>query len=404
VVSRSGLGKVVGVISLQDALHVYGFGAQHRPSAAPPREEFRAPLAKLTVVVAAVAGLLLLAVSLGYIYRSQRAASARRCFQAANDLVANGRFSEAIEPYRHALSIAPSEEYRLALALALVHVQRFDEAGIYLREVLRNHPNSGPANLGQAEVDGASGQIDEAVGYYHRALYGVWPGDPQAQRVETRMELVNELASAGRKKQAQAELLSLRAVMPADPAVRERVAQLLLDFDLPQESADVYRELLQERKNDPGLYAGLGAADAALWKYAPACSAYRHALRIKPDDAAIRQRLDSCEQVLALDPSSTRLSAVERFKRSRALVELVLAARDQCAAAHPQDPKPEAESALAERARKELAVERRPPSYSDAADDNIELAGQLWAARPQSCRPAANPPAPLDKVMAHLAQ
>jgi len=401
VVSRAGRGNVLGVISLEGALHAYGFGTKRAP--AQPKEEFKAPVAKLTAVVAAVAGLLLLAVSLGYVYRTQRSASARRYFQAANDLVASGRFSEAIEPYRHALSIAPAEEYRLALALALVHVQRLDEAGIYLREVLRNNPNSGPANLGLAEVDAASGQLDEAVGYYHRALYGVWPGDPQRQRVETRMELVDALAKAGRKKQAQAELLSLMAVMPADPGVRKRVAHLLLDFGLTHEAADVFRELLQDHKNDPDLYAGLGDADAAQWNYPAACSAYRHAQRLKPNDATISQRLESCGEVLALDPSSARLSAAERFKRSRALLELVLAAHDECAVARPVDPRPEGAAALADRAQKELAAPRRPSTYSDAADENIELAEQLWAARPQACQ-AANPPTPLDRVMAHLAQ
>ena len=294
VVSRAGLGNVIGMISLEDALHAYGFGAARAP--ATPKEELKAPVAKLTVMVAAVAGMLLLAVSLGYVYRSQRAASARGYFQAANELAASGRFAEAIEPYRHALSIAPSEEYRLALALALVHVQRFDEADIYLHEVLRNHPTSGPANLGLAELDAASGQVDEAVSYYHRALYGVWPDDPLHKRVEARMELVNVLDKAGRRKQAQAELLSLMAVMPADAGVRKRVAQLLLDFGLDREAADVYGELLPDHKNDADVYAGLGDAEAAQWNYPAACSAYRHAQRIKPDDAAIGQRLEACPE------------------------------------------------------------------------------------------------------------
>jgi CIC family chloride channel protein len=403
VVSRTGLGKVIGVISLQDALRAYGFGARRSPAAKPP-DEFKAPVAKLGVVVAVVAGLLLLAVSLGYAYRSQRSASARKYFQLANELVANGRFSDAVEPYRHALSISPSDEYRLALALALVHAQRFDEAGIYLREVLRNHPTSGPANLGLAEVDAATGQIDDAVGYYHRALYGVWPDNPLVQRVETRIELVNELGKAGRKKQAQAELLSLMAVMPSDPVVRKRVAQLLLAFDLPQESADVFREVLPARKNDPEVYAGLGDADAAQWKYVLACSAYRHALKLKPGDDEIGQKVQSCEQVLALDPSPARLSATERFDRSRALLELVLAARDQCAAAHLQDPAPDSAAQLADRARKELASRRRPQSYSDASDEDIALASQLWEALPKLCQSPGNSPTPLAKVMAHLSQ
>jgi len=403
VVSRTGLGKVIGVISLQDALRAYGFGAKRSPAAAPP-DEFKAPVAKLGVVVAVVAGMLLLAVSLGYAYRSQRAAGARKYFEAANELVAIGRFADAIEPYRHALSISPSDEHRLALALALVHAQRLDEAGIYLREILREHPTSGPANLGLAEVYAGSGQIQEAVGYYHRALYGVWPSNAPEHRVETQMELATQLGKAGRNRQAQAELLSLMAEMPADPAMRKRLAQLLLAFGLPRESADVFREVLQAGKNDPDVYVGLGDADAAQWKYVLACSAFRHALRITPDDDAARQRLESCEQVLALDPSPARLSATERFNRSRALLQLVLAAWDQCAAARAHDPSRDAAAPLADRARHELASRRRPQSYADAADVNIALAGQLWELRAKSCQSPSNSLTPLDRVMSHLSQ
>ncbi len=73
VVSRIGLGKVVGVISLQDALRAYGFGARRTPAAA-PQDEFKAPVAKLGLVAAVIAGMLVLAVSLGVVYRSERAA------------------------------------------------------------------------------------------------------------------------------------------------------------------------------------------------------------------------------------------------------------------------------------------------------------------------------------------
>jgi CIC family chloride channel protein len=402
VVSRTSLGKLEGVISLQDALRAYGFGATKSP-AAEPGDEFKSPVAKLGSVVAVIAAMLLLAVSLGYVYRSQRAQAARKYFEAANELVANGEFSEAVEPYRHALSISPSEEHRLALALALLHAQRLDEAGIYLREVLREHPNSGPANLGLAELDASTDKIDEAIGYYHRAVYGVWPANAPLHKAEARIELVKGLGEAGRKKEAQAELLSLIVEMPSDPALRKRVAQLLLAFDLPQEAADVFREVLQTAKNDPDAYLGLGDAEAAQWKYVLACSAFRRAQRIKPDDDSIRQRLNSCEGVLDLDPSSPRLSAPERFDRSRTLLKLVLAARDQCASAHPEDPSPDSAGSLADRSRKELASRRKPQSYGEAADENIALASQLWEARPKSCR-SGNSPAPLDKVMAHLSQ
>jgi len=403
VVSRTDQGKVIGVISLQDALGAYGVGG--RPSQLDEAaNDSKAPIGKLAVVVAVLAGMLLLAVSIGYLYRSQRAASARKYFQTASELAANGRVSDSIEPYRHALSISPSDEYRLALGLALVHVERVDEGGIYLREVLRNRPESGPANLGLAEVYAGAGRIDEAVTYYHRALYGVWPPGATGRRVETRLELVSELGRARRNRQAQAELLSAMAEMPADPTIRQRVGRLLLEFGLPQQSAEVFRDVVQRDKGNAAAWAGLGDAESAQWKYVAACAAFRRAVEIDPGDTAIGQRAESCEQVLALDPSSERLPAAERFARGRGLLEATAAALDGCVAAQPANRLPESTTELADRARREIQSRRRPQSYADAADDDIALARQLWDARPTFCRSLANPPAPLDKVMAHLSQ
>jgi hypothetical protein len=146
----------------------------------------------------------------------------------------------------------------------------------------------------------------------------------------------------------------------------------------------------------------LADAEAAQWKYMLACSAFRHASKLKPGDAAIVQRLNSCEQILTLDPSSAGLPVAERFDRSRTLLDRVLAAWAQCAAAHPADPPSPNASALLDRARKSLASRRKPPSYADASDENISLATQLWSLRPAPCRSAES--SPLDKVMAHLSQ
>ncbi|MGO9229565.1 MAG: chloride channel protein [Bryobacteraceae bacterium] len=400
VVSRTDLGKVIGVISSEDALAAYGVGGRRkRPAKAP--DESGIPFAKLALVGGVLAGMLLLAVSLGYLYRAQRVTRAREYFQAANQMVAAGRFADSIEPYRHALSISASEEYRLALASALVHAQRLDEAAIYFREVLRVRPNSGPANCGLAEVYAGSGQIDEAVVYYHHAVYGVWPDNAPLHRAETRMELAVELGKTGRNGQAQAALLASMAEMPADPAIRKRVARLLLAFGLPQQGAEVFREVLQRGKDDAEAFAGLGDAEAAQWKYVPACAAFRHALRIKPGDAAIGQSLESCEAVLAIDPSSGRLPAAERFARSRKLLGSTVAALDQCVASRPDFRLPETAAPLEDRARKELASRRKPQSYADASDDDVALARQLWDALPDSCR---TPGTPLDKVVAHLSQ
>jgi CBS domain-containing protein len=403
VISRSDLRKVMGVISLQDVLDAYGFGDRRSRGEEPP-DDFRAPVAKLVVVVAVIAGMLLAAVSLGYVYRVRRAGQAQQYFQTANGLVGNGRYSEAVEQYRNALSISHNSEHRLALALALVKAQRLNEAEIYLREVLRDHPTSGPANLGIAQVDAAEGRSEDAVIYYHRALYGAWPANAAEHKVQAHIELVEALGKAGRNKQAQVELLSLIQELPSDPAVRKKVAHLLLAFGLPQESAQVFSDVLQTSDDDEEAYTGLGDADAVRWNYRSACDAYRHALKIKPADEAIGQRLELCERVLALDPSLAGLRSAERFRRSQRLLELVLAALDQCRASYPEAPLPGSGTQLADRARENLASRRQPQSYGDAADEDVAMARQLWESRPTPCRSPEGSDDAVNRVIAHLSR
>jgi tetratricopeptide (TPR) repeat protein len=341
-------------------------------------------------------GVVLVIVMINYFYRTQRSERAQQAFKDGNELMQKERYNEAIEQYREALSISHTKEHRLALAQALVMEGRWNEAEIYLRELVRANPSSGPANLGMARVAAGRDRIPDAVAYYHRAIYGTWPENAQQHRIEARIELVNALAKAGQKKQAQAELLALVTEMPNDPALRHKVGNMLLDFGMPKESADLFRAAIQHDNTDAAAYAGLGNALYAQADYANASNAYRNAARLAPDNAVWARRAELCEQILALDPTIRRIPASERYKRSRNLVELALAALDQCGADLAPD--------QATQARKELASRARPKSYGDATESNISLAEQLWGARSPQCKAASSVDEPLTKVMELLSK
>ena len=139
VVGRNDLTGIVGLLSVRDALAAYGFGTR-RSRIEETRNTFKGPAVKLLALVAGVAAMLVLTVSLGYVYRFRRAEQARQYVQAGSQLVESGRYSEAVEQYRHALSISHNDRQRLALALALIKAQHLDEAEIYLSEVLHANP------------------------------------------------------------------------------------------------------------------------------------------------------------------------------------------------------------------------------------------------------------------------
>ena len=81
---------------------------------------------------------------LSYFYRAQRIARAQQYALSGNELMAEDRYQEAVERYRSALSISHSSRDRLALAMALVKAGHWSEAEIYLRELIRENPSSGP--------------------------------------------------------------------------------------------------------------------------------------------------------------------------------------------------------------------------------------------------------------------
>ena len=80
------------------------------------------------------------------------------------------------------LCVLRSVDDDTADALALVKAGQGNEAAIYLKELLSSDPGSAPANLGMARVYAQEGHIDEALGYYHHAIYGAWPANAAERR------------------------------------------------------------------------------------------------------------------------------------------------------------------------------------------------------------------------------
>ncbi len=302
VVSRANLRELVGVVSLRSVLEAYGVGEEKSQPPQPAAQETSAA-GTLVTILGVVLGALILAGLLAYSYRAERRTRAEESFQAGNELARQGRDQEAIERYRNALSVSHSSEHRLALGLALVRVGRLNEAAIYLQELLKVDPTGGAASLGMARIAAGEGRVSDAVTYYHRAVYGSWPVQPNENRIQVRFELAGVLGKSGARKQASAELLSLLEEVPHDLAPRKKVGLLLLEFGSPRESAEVFREVLRKDPQDGDAYAGLGQAEFAEGNYLAAQQAFRSALQWNAADKTSRERLQVCEQIADLDPT-----------------------------------------------------------------------------------------------------
>ncbi len=399
VVSRSNIRELAGVLSREDALAAYG---SRERTPAPPYTESRTPVAVLGGVLIVLAVMAALAGFLSYFYRAERSARANQYYLDGNQLMEKDRYQEAVEQYRNALSISHGGRDRLALAQGLERAGRSNEAEIYYRELLRDKPESGPANVGLARIAVARGDASDALNFYHRAIYGAWPEQAQANRTQARIELIDALGKLGKRREAQSELLALEAEPPDDVSVERQLGRLLLAHDLPKDSAAVFRRILDKDKGDADASDGLGEAELAQDDFRGAQRAFKAALRLNAADANAAKRLELVEQVLALDPTVRGLSAQERYRRSRKLMEASLGALDECLGTI-KGPAPAPVKEMSDGARKSLLRRGRASSYGDSTEENLDTTEQLWKARAGLC-PTAATEEPLSRLMAKLAR
>ncbi len=400
VVSRANVRELEGIISMRDVLDAYG---SRKPEEAPYKES-RTPIVLLGGLLAVLIAMVALGGFLNYYYRAQRSERAKQYFLDGNQLMAKERYQDASEQYRDALSISHSARDRLALAQALQKGGHPGEAEVYFREVLRDSPNSGPANLGLAREATDRNNVQEAVNYYHRAIYGSWPEQNEVHRIQTRIELIGVLGKSGKRREAQASVLALESEIPNnDVALRKQLGQLLLDYGLPEESAGVYRKVIENDRQDAGALMGLGEAELAQNRYRAAQGAFTAVLHLRSDDTAAANRLQLIGQILALDPAVRGLSAGERYQRSRKLLEAALGSLDECLGMTKGAP-PEPVEKLSDTVRKVLLHRAAPRSYGDSTEDNIDLAEQLWKARTELCGQSKKPDEPINRAMAQLSK
>ena len=398
VVSRSNVRDLKGAIALDDILSGYALGAGSADDEEPVPA--RIPKSLLVGVLAVLVGVAILAGFLNYFYRAERGKRAAEYFRAGNELVAKDRLPEAIERYRNALSISHNIDHRLALGLALLKAGRLNEANIYLSEVLRERPNSGPASLAMAGVYAGENRPDDAILRYQRAIYGSWSEHPVENRLKARMELASYLIKLNRRPQARAELLSLAADVRNDPSLEKQVGRMLIDFGLSTEAASLYSDLLKRGPPDAAEYDGLGEAKFALNDYRGARDAFHSALQIDPADEIAARRTAVCDRILALDPTQRRLGGRERLRRSDQILMEVVGRLMACVG--PEAVLPPSTNETVQAARAALARKKRPASYSDAAEADLALAENLWAIRLKSCAPPAYDD-PVYRIMSRLA-
>ncbi|HNV03314.1 MAG TPA: chloride channel protein [Vicinamibacterales bacterium] len=401
VVSRTRPDELLGTVSVTDVVGAYRKGGgDPQPEATPGRNSPRTLLIRLAVVVLIV---LIGSGTLGHRLRTARLEGAARAFETGRALAAQGREPEAIEQFRRALAVSGSADVRLELARTLLAVDRPAEAALYFGEMLRADPASGEANLGLARAAGKQGRTGEAILAYSRALVGNWTGRPEQRRIEAGFEFADYLARSGMRDQAVAQLLDLQQAVSGNPGLLLDVGRRFLSLGADAQSASLFRAVITLDPARIDALLGLGEAELAQDNFEAARDAFRRAEQIDPGNATAASRRRLLTEVLSLNPEQRRLSSGERHRRSLALLSAALAQFDACAKASGAAGALAPAGPLAEAARRTLARRARPASLADAAEENVDVAQQLWSARERQC-PASGEPTAVGVLMKHLAR
>jgi tetratricopeptide (TPR) repeat protein len=259
-------------------------------------------------------------------FNANQQARARRLYtQGIADTNAS-RYAEAIDAFRAALVCDPANsQYQLSLARALRDSgdpRHLDEAESYLAALWQRTPEDGTINLALGRVAARRGAIDDAIRYYHNAIYGVWTSDADAYRRKARLELIDFLLQQNARGQAESELIALATFLPADPSLHFQAAQLFAQAQDYSNALSQYEDVIRlERGLDRGnaeAFAGAGAAAFHEGRYRTAQRYLHEAVTSNPEDANSRQRYDQATLILEADPFVHRISDAERNRRIEA--------------------------------------------------------------------------------------
>jgi tetratricopeptide (TPR) repeat protein len=355
-------------------------------------------LRTLSLMAVAVAALFAADTFLAKSEEAESRVEAERLFKLGKALLEQGNSAEAVDRIKDALEIERgNRDYQGLLAQAQLNAGQLADAETMLSDSLRGDSTNGPANLTMARVLVKEGRIREAISFYHRAIYGQWMDGAQGNRLRVRFELIDLLAQQNSKEELLAELLEVQDQMPRDAPALLRIGRLFLAAGSPPRAADVFRSALREN-NSADAYTGLGDADFAKEDYRAAESDFQSALKLDSGNQSASKGLDLSGRVLALDPATRGIGAAERFRRSRALVQMTLDACE-CLGQNP----PQLSRDLLDDAQKTLKDRVSPGGQDKATESNLDLAGQLWQLRISGCKPAPDPADPLGLVLAKVA-
>jgi len=306
-------------------------------------------------------------------YRAQELGLAQRWAARAAAESEHSNFRATAFAYRAALHYArENPAYLMGLARSLVALQRTQEAEPYLLSLWEQHPEDGAVNLELARVYAQSGETEKAMRYYHNAIYGIWKENPDAERRQARLELVDFFLRRGAREQAQAELIAMASNLPDDVSLRLMTGGLFLEVGDYVHALQQYKAVIRMDPNNDAALAGAGRASFELANYAGAQNYLQRAVAGNPHDQASADLLKTTSLILKLDPFTRRASSAARVRSALDAFSAASQRLQSCISSQPPNGSLQDLSTKLNSIKPRLNV-RRLEQDSDLLDQAMEL-------------------------------
>jgi predicted Zn-dependent protease len=261
-------------------------------------------LASLTVLTVVF---FLAVTGLSRAHQAQRQAIGARWFNRGITDLNVRHYDAAVTDFRAGLLYAPDEySYQLKLAEALIGQGHTGQAWAYLTNLWDREPENGIVNLELARIAAQRGETDDAIRYYHNAVYAVWRADHEGTRGEARLELIDLLLGIRNQAQAQGELIALAASVGPDPVQQERIGELFLRAEDYEHAKEAFDAVLRADRHNAAALAGAGYAAFELGQYSSAQHYLQAAVAANANDSPTADRLKTTQMVLRMDPFRRR--------------------------------------------------------------------------------------------------
>jgi tetratricopeptide (TPR) repeat protein len=255
-------------------------------------------------------------------FQQEEKALARHLYRQGLEEQQSGKQDLAIEHFRAALGYDHDNfQYQLSLARALRDSGRTQEAESYLVSLWERFPQSGEINLALGRLAARQKSLGRVMQYYHNAIYGLWVSDAQSNRVRAGFELIEVLLSLNARPQAEAELIGLSLDLPPDPELELRTGGLFAELGDYEHALSEYRRVLQMNPANLTALEGAGEAAYQLARYRTAAQYLQAATKAAPQDSHLTQVLAISKLILQDDPFSGHISAAERDRRMRLILQ-----------------------------------------------------------------------------------